>query len=71
MKLPGHPVRTGQAGRGFPEMKYYFIVCPFLPAGRQGPHLKGGACGALAGQRPKQRKERQDVFRNESKVFNF
>jgi len=24
---------------GFPAMYYHFILCPFLPAGRQGPRL--------------------------------
>jgi len=23
VKLPGHPVRTGQEGRGFPAMQYH------------------------------------------------
>ncbi len=28
-------------GRGFPERSFSLIGCPFLPAGRQGPHPKG------------------------------
>jgi hypothetical protein len=39
VKLPAHPVRTGQARRGFPERQFHFILCPFLPTGRQGPCL--------------------------------
>ena len=41
-----------QAGtaRGFPAMIYYLILCPFLPAGRQGLRPQGGACGARSGQ---------------------
>jgi hypothetical protein len=35
VKLPGHPVRTGQARRGFPEGKYRFNCAPScLPVGR-------------------------------------
>ena len=29
MKLPGHPVRTGQARRGFPGRKYRFNCAPW------------------------------------------
>jgi len=43
VKLPGHPVRTGQARRGFPEKKFHFYCAPL-------PRPQGGACGALAGQ---------------------
>jgi hypothetical protein len=51
VKLPTHPVRTGQARRGLPEEEVSLIVCPFLPAGRQGLRLQGGASGARFGQR--------------------
>ena len=43
VKLPVHPVKTGQARRGFPEMKYHSYGAPL-------PRLQGGACGALTGQ---------------------
>ncbi len=50
------PVPVSEAprpeGRSFPVRCFSLIGCPFLPAGRQGPALKGGACGALAGQEP-------------------
>ena len=40
------PTLKGAASReGIP-----FYIVPFLPAGRQGPCPKGGACEALAGQ---------------------
>jgi hypothetical protein len=38
---------------------------------RLGSIQKKRGLGEAFHQRPKQRKERQDVFRNESKVFNF
>ena len=38
-EAPVHPVKAGQARRGFPERNDHFILCPFLPAGRQGPRL--------------------------------
>ncbi len=28
LKLPSHPVRTGQARRGFPEKKFHFYCAP-------------------------------------------
>ena len=31
----------GLEGRSFPERSFSLIGCPFLPAGRQGPHPKG------------------------------
>ena len=37
-------------GRDFPVRWFAFLLCPFLPAGRQGPHPQWRACGALAGQ---------------------
>ncbi len=36
VKLPVHPVRTGQARRGFPERNYHFILCPLTPPTRRG-----------------------------------
>lgn len=56
VKLPVHPVRTGQGRRGFPEMKYHSYCAPLprLPAYRQALDLawyragrQGGACGRL------------------------
>ena len=48
VKLPSHPVRTGQARRGFPERKYRFNCAPScLPVGRDPayPALAGrGTC---------------------------
>jgi hypothetical protein len=47
MKLPAHPVRTGQARRGFPEMKYHPYCAPScLPVGRN-PAYKAGLSGHL------------------------
>jgi hypothetical protein len=56
VKLPGHPVRTGQAGSGFPGMqwregceqrKYRFNCAPScLPVGRD-PAYKLGLGGHL------------------------
>jgi hypothetical protein len=37
LKLPAHPVRTGQARRGFPERKFRLYCAPScLLAGRKG-----------------------------------
>ena len=36
--------------KGFPERYFYFEGCPFLPAGRQGPHSQGWGLGARAGK---------------------
>jgi uncharacterized protein Yka (UPF0111/DUF47 family) len=44
LKLPTHSA-------GLPGNDLLFILCPFLPAGRQGPHPQGGACGARSGHR--------------------
>jgi hypothetical protein len=44
--LPGHAVACRVRAKVIS-----FILCPFLPAGRQGPRLQGGACGAHPGQR--------------------
>jgi len=35
---------------GLPGKEILFLLCPFLPAGRQGPCPEGRACRALAGQ---------------------
>jgi hypothetical protein len=35
LKLPAHPLRTGQARRGLPAMIYYFILCPLIPPRRR------------------------------------
>jgi uncharacterized protein YgiM (DUF1202 family) len=58
VKLPAHPVKTGQARLGFPARKSDLAMYPLLPAppsvgtgaGRQGLRLKGGVCGARSGQ---------------------
>jgi hypothetical protein len=51
-------------GRGFPKRKFRSYGAPSClpcttlgsgPAGRQGPHLQGGACGTLAGQERRER----------------
>ncbi len=44
MKLPGHPVRTGQARRGLPGKEISLLLCPLAP--------QGWGYGALAGQYP-------------------
>jgi hypothetical protein len=49
MKLAAPVCRQAGTARGFPAMIYYLILCPFLPAGRQGPRPEGGACGARSG----------------------
>ena len=41
VKLPSHPVRTGRGTAGLPGNVISFILCPFLPAGRQIPRLQG------------------------------
>ena len=49
--MPGAREAPRPEGRGFPVRYIPFILCPFLPAGRQGPPPKGpGLRGALAGQ---------------------
>jgi hypothetical protein len=33
---------------GLPEEEISFILCPFLPAGRQGPRLQAGLAGHVS-----------------------
>jgi hypothetical protein len=49
--MPNVKLRAHRAG--LPGNEISFLLCPFLPAGRQGPRLIGGLCGALAGQSSK------------------
>jgi TRAP-type transport system small permease protein len=52
VKLPAHPVKTGQAGRGLPERKFPSSCAPScLPVGRD-PACKAGSKGTF---RPKGR----------------
>jgi hypothetical protein len=50
MKFPAHPVRIGQARRGFPEMKYHWYCAPSCfscPGSGPGPARTGPAYSAI------------------------